>query len=190
MSGTGIPAAVLLEGIRAVYPFISRDKSRPVLRSMLIEVGPESVRLISADNYTIAAYAIATDASDLPAGRHLLRRADAALLAAMLKGQDGLAVLSIASGHLRAEVRGQSAEFTLAMGEYPNYAAVLPDGEAPETVALDPKRLAAIGKALALTGSVARISVSGALTPVLMECTDGLRIAVMPVRTTRSDVPS
>lgn len=174
-----VAAAPLLDALATVIVAAARDDKRPILSSVLFEVGTArkpSLKLVACDNYRIASAevpltGVPADASITITGAattFVMPLADAKALIGALKAPAALKYpvpvkivwpatsgAAIVSSDITFDLGRAALTFRPIDGTYPNYAAVLPKGKPAYTIAVSATYLAELVKALTAGGKPA-----------------------------------
>jgi DNA-binding transcriptional MerR regulator len=167
-----IPAAFLGTALRAVRTAVGTDPDQPMLAGVLVEAGPDGVRVVATDRYRLAVRAVPGAAVDGPAVSALL---PVALVDEVLdRGADGAAVITVSGDGVTVEVGGCAASGRRLDAGFPDYRRVLRPagryrvdvdaGRLRADVAAAPTRLVADETGAEHTVTVLRVSGDGGLS--------------------------
>jgi DNA polymerase III sliding clamp (beta) subunit (PCNA family) len=201
---TSLPASDLALSIDRVKHAMATDQARPILAGMHFEIGPARLRLAAADNYRIAWADIGLEPVEDRERSFTIARSDVLFLLRWLRAYKGrdrnglvptLVTLTVSEERLEVVIGRPDTvlrkiapvlSFWLVDGQFPNYAALIPEKAETPTVALNVRYLEDVGKAMRAVASagIVKLYVTDPLAPVLIEAydCDGGEI-IMPFKT-------
>lgn len=145
--------------VKAVCVAAGKDNGRPILASVLIEPIETGVRLVATDSYRLHYADVELDAearevaSTMFAGGVMVDAKTLVEVAKLATVRGCIMVqVAITDRQIRFSTFDRSIEGRLEEGTFPAYRQLIPSELAPctDVVAFDPRRLADIGKAVAL----------------------------------------
>lgn len=174
------------EAFDSVEHAAAREPSRPILQTILLDVGESRARLVAADNYRVAIAVLvllreADETVRLPIRRDdllIARRVMPPKLAALsFTSEDGSTVL----------VSWEAFELRLPVmqGTYPNVDQIFHD--APAMIGLNPQYLGDLRRHMRKPAEALVVRIGGPTQAVIFEGA-GIREAIMPVRGVVPDV--
>jgi DNA polymerase-3 subunit beta len=145
--------AVLGRMIRATGFAISDEESKYTLNGALLEVSENRLRMVSTDGHRMAMYTVTGEFDDPK--RALL---PAALLKALYKTlcveKDASVILGESENDIKARIPGDklvAITHRKMAGQFPNYEAVIPKGEAAVIAVSSAELLASVGRCVAMS---------------------------------------
>ena len=175
--GYAVPAADLLEMIRATSYAVSRDETRPALMGILWEVKPTSLAMVATDAHRLARREIPMDwgVTDV---RNII--ADTAGMAHLTRIAEGAETVEVFLGDKQLSFRVGDTELHTRVleGQFPDYTAVIPRENNLKLVA-DREALIAAVRRVAITAdrvtSQVRLGIEGGRMELSATGTDGSR---------------
>jgi DNA polymerase III sliding clamp (beta) subunit (PCNA family) len=159
----------------------STDPSRYTLQSVKVDV--EKKRIMATDGYILAVLPVEVSDKDHSG---LITTSSIKQLRAMEKRKKPLGIEITLNGKVTATGGGETAEFPLGEGQFPNAEAVIPNYEGPATISFDAELLYRLAKAMIEPGRPLCVSltVKDPMSSVLVKA-KGVPEAVgvlMPIR--------
>lgn len=191
--------------VEAVAFAVGADPETPILHGALLEIEPDTVRLVATDRYRLAVHGISATATGERAGVLPADFLQAFLGELDRAGAGDVLTLRLHGRSVRAEVGNQVMESELIEGDYPDYRRLLTDSSTDElswteelvSVDVPEPGLATLSgleepvvvrhefllEALTAAGPRATLRLDGPITPLAVRASDGALSLLMPTRT-------
>lgn len=122
---------------------MAQQDVRYYLNGLLIELGPEGVRVVATDGHRLAMGSLAFDAGIGEARQIILPRKGVQELVRLLEETEDPVTLELGDNHLRAVIRSYTFTSKLIEGRFPDYNRVIPRGN-DKTMVADRRTLRAM----------------------------------------------
>lgn len=204
-----VRSADLRRLITAVAFAQSDDPDMPILTGALLEIEPETIRLVATDRYRLAVHGVPADSTGCRSGV-VPAEFLAAVLEALIRTDSGdEVVVTLCGPRVCADIGGHAVEHDLIDGDYPDYRRLISREQTADLAwAAEPARvddpepgLATLSgsdepvvvrhefllEALAAAGPEATLGLDGPIRPLVVQAADGALSLLMPTRAARED---